>query len=184
MIRKTLRVALILRQIDQAYDHKSWHGPTLRGALKGVNAETATRRPAPGRHNIWELAVHAAYWKYTVLRRITSLPKGSFALSGSNWFPRPEELSEATWRRDLRLLEDTHQHLRSAVETVRDKDLDRVPPGRSNSSRDCATKRPGAPPQDATASLRAPTTFNNSPSGSFSTRESTLRIIVARVAAS
>jgi hypothetical protein len=124
-----MRVALILRQIDKAYDHKSWHGPTLRGALKGVNAETAAWRPAAGRHNIWELAVHAAYWKYTVLRRIADLPKGSFPLSGSNWFPRPEDRSELAWKRDLRLLEDTHRELRAAVETVRDKDLDRIAPG-------------------------------------------------------
>jgi len=59
---KNPRVQLLLRALDTAYDHSSWHGPILRGSLRGVSAEEAAWRPAPGRHNIWELAVHAAYW--------------------------------------------------------------------------------------------------------------------------
>ena len=124
-----MRLEVILRLMDQAYDHKSWHGPTLKGALRGVRAEAAAWRPEPGRHNVWELAVHAAYWKYTVLRRITGAPQGSFPLAGSDWFARPEELSEAAWKEDLRLLQQMHQKLRAAVETVREEDLDKVPQG-------------------------------------------------------
>jgi DinB family protein len=124
-----LRVTLIVRLMDQAYDHKAWHGPTLRGSLRGVRAPTAAWRPGTDRHNIWELAVHAAYWKYTVMRRVTGAPKGSFPLAGSDWFERPEELSEAAWKRDLQLLEDTHQQLRRAVLTVSDDDLDQIPAG-------------------------------------------------------
>lgn len=39
----------------------------------------------------------AAYWKYAVWRRLTGSKRGSFALEGSNWFPRPEERS-AAWQ--------------------------------------------------------------------------------------
>jgi hypothetical protein len=124
-----MRIKLIVRLIDQAYDHKAWHGPTLRGSLRGVRAETAAWRPRMDRHNIWELAVHAAYWKYTVIRRVSGSPRGSFPLAGSNWFKRPDELSETAWKRDLRLLEDTHQELRSAVLTVSDDRLDQIPSG-------------------------------------------------------
>jgi hypothetical protein len=88
------RVALLLQAYDQGYDHKSWHGPVLRGTLRGVTAEQAAWRPAPGRHNIWELAVHAAYWKYSILRRIRRMDRGSFPFPGSNWFPRPVEPGE------------------------------------------------------------------------------------------
>lgn len=123
------RVALLLRLLDQAYDKKAWHGPTLRGALRGVSAEEAAWRPGPGRHNVWELAVHCAYWKYTVVRRITGEKRGSFPLPGSNWFPRPVEPSEAAWKADLALLADTHRALREAVAGVSDAQLDRVPPG-------------------------------------------------------
>src|SRR5688500_2523546 len=64
-------VAQILFLLDTAYDHASWHGPNLRGAIRGVTPPRAAWRPAPGRHNIWELVVHAAYWKYVAWRRLT-----------------------------------------------------------------------------------------------------------------
>ena len=58
----------LLQLLDESYDRKSWHGPNLRGSLRGVTAEEAAWRPAAERHNIWEIALHAAYWKYAVLR--------------------------------------------------------------------------------------------------------------------
>lgn len=126
------RVALLLHALDQGYDHKSWHGPVLRGSLRGLTAEQAAWRPAPGRHNIWELTVHAAYWKYAVLRRLRRDLRGTFPLKGSNWFPRPvpdTAPSEEDWRADLRLLADMHRELRQAVQGVSDEALDQVPEG-------------------------------------------------------
>jgi hypothetical protein len=124
-----VRVALILRLLDQAYDHKAWHGTTLRGSLRGVSAEQAAWRPGEGRHNIWELAVHAAYWKYTVLRRIEGMERGSFPLEGSNWFTRPVELSEKAWKADLRLLQEMHEKLRAAVGKVKEAELEKAVDG-------------------------------------------------------
>ena len=105
----------LVNLLDEAFDKKSWHGPNLRGALRGVSAKQAAWRPAPDRHNIWEYAVHAAYWKYVVRRRFTGEKRGSFPLSGSNFFPRPADPGEAAWRADLALLEAQHQDLRRAV---------------------------------------------------------------------
>ena len=110
-----MSVAPYLDAIDLAYDRQSWHGTNLRGSLRGVTARQAAWRPAPGRHNIWELAVHAAYWKYAVLRRLTGAKRGSFALEGSNWFARPVQPTDAAWKADLALLERTHRELRAAV---------------------------------------------------------------------
>jgi hypothetical protein len=104
-----------LEIIDQGYDRKAWHGPNLRQSLRGVSCEAAAWRPGPRRHNIWEIAVHAAYWKYIVRRRLRGDKRGSFALKGSNWFLRPVELSEKAWRADLALLESEHRQLRQAV---------------------------------------------------------------------
>jgi len=56
--------------IDQAFDHKAWHGTNLKGSLRGMTAAEAAWRPAEGRHNAWEVAIHCAYWKYTVWRRL------------------------------------------------------------------------------------------------------------------
>ena len=113
---------LMLRLFDEAYKKKTWHGPNLRQAIRGVSAKQAARRPGAGRHNIWEETVHAAYWKYAVRRRIEGGKKGPFALPGSNFFPRPEKgrASEAAWRADKELLDREHRALRAAIERVLD----------------------------------------------------------------
>src|SRR5713226_8374904 len=101
---------LLLRILDDAYERKAWHGPNLRGSLRGVTANEALWRPAAGRHNIWELAVHCAYWKYAVRRRLTDVKRGAFSRKGSNWLP-----SGDSWEKDLRLLRDEHRALRDAI---------------------------------------------------------------------
>lgn len=107
-------VELLLQQLDRGFDKASWHGPNLRGAIRRVDARQAAWRPARDRHNIWEIVVHAAYWKYAVRRRLLGEKRGSFPLSGSNWFTRPAP-SSATWADDVQLLISTHQRLRDAV---------------------------------------------------------------------
>lgn len=103
----------LLALIDEAYEKKSWHGPNLRGVLRGVTEEQAAWRPAEGRHNIWELTVHAAYWKYTVRRRLLGEKRGSFAPKGSNWFTRPDGI--AKWADDLKILGEEHRKMRAAI---------------------------------------------------------------------
>jgi hypothetical protein len=105
-------IALLLDLVDEAFDRAAWHGPTLRGSLRGVTQAQASWRPRRGRHNIRELAVHAAYWKYAVRRRLTGTTRGSFALGGSNWFELPRGRS---WKDDLELLGDEHRQLRDAI---------------------------------------------------------------------
>ena len=111
---------LVLALLDEAYEKKTWHGPNLRQSIKGVTAKQAAWRPGPGRHNIWEVTLHAAYWKYAVRRRIEGGKRGSFVLKGSNFFPRPEpgKLNEAAWRADKKLLEREHRALRQTVAEI------------------------------------------------------------------
>jgi hypothetical protein len=111
---------IVLALIDEAYEKKTWHGPNLRQSVKGITAKQAAWRPGPGRHNIWELTLHAAYWKYAVRRRIEGGKRGSFALKGSNFFTRPEKgrLSESAWSADKKVLEREHRALRTAVAKV------------------------------------------------------------------
>lgn len=40
-------IRLLLALLDEAYDHESWHGPNLRGSVRGVNAGLAAWRPVP-----------------------------------------------------------------------------------------------------------------------------------------
>jgi hypothetical protein len=138
--------------LDQAYNKPSWHGTNLRGAVRRVTARQAAWRPSPRRHNIWELVVHAAYWKYAATRRFTDAPRGSFpppdwlarrpersrgAHKGSNWFRRPIDSAHAgdtAWRADLELLDEMHARLRIAVLRLSPRDLARTPAGRKVSN--------------------------------------------------
>jgi hypothetical protein len=109
--------SMLLDSLDEAFDRKSWHGPNLRGAIRGVTAAQAAWRPAGDRHNVWELTLHAAYWKYVVRRKILGEKHGSFSLAGSNFFERPESgaAAEVEWKRDIAILVAEHRKLRDAV---------------------------------------------------------------------
>jgi hypothetical protein len=126
-------MAELLAALDEAFDRQAWHGTNLRGSVRGLDARSAAWRPAPGRHNIWELVVHAAYWKYTVRRRLTGSKRGSFPLVGSNWFKRPQpgprSALAAAWQADLALLGDQHRKLRAVVAALPPASLGTLSPG-------------------------------------------------------
>jgi hypothetical protein len=110
--------------VDEGFDKSSWHGTTLLGSLRGMSLTTASWRPAPNRHNIWEIVVHAAYWKYAVRRRLTDDKRGSFPLKGSNWFARPDQSPDRRqWRDEVGLLVGEHRALRDAVARLSLRDL-------------------------------------------------------------
>jgi len=111
-------IRLLLDLVDEAFDRKAWHGTTLLGSIRGVSVDAAAWRPAPRRHNIWELTVHAGYWKYAVRRLLAGEKRGSFALKGSNWFIRPAtgaHRDEQAWAADVRLLIAEHRLLRETI---------------------------------------------------------------------
>jgi hypothetical protein len=118
----------LLDVVDQAFDRQSWHGPNLRGAIRGVTHDQALWRPQAERHNIWEQVLHAAYWKYTVRRRILGEKRGSFQHKASNWIT-PPQTTPAAWRRDVQLLVDTHRSMREAIANVPPEKLQKRLPG-------------------------------------------------------
>lgn len=128
---KNSEIRTILFLLDQAFDHRAWHGTNLKGSIRGMSASEAAWRPSPGRHSIWEIVVHAAYWKYVARRRLLGEARGSFPLKGSNWFARPTDgaAQEAEWKRDLALLNETHRSLREAIAGLSPEDLDVTPEG-------------------------------------------------------
>ncbi len=127
--KRSPRLTTLLALLDEAFDARAWHGTNLRGSLRRVSAQQAAWRPGPRRHNVWEIAVHAAYWKYAVRRRLTGEKRGSFALSGSNWFERPTEPTEGAWRNDVKLLVDEHRRLREVVAALDERVLSKKTTG-------------------------------------------------------
>jgi hypothetical protein len=116
-------VGPLLAALDEAYDRRSWHGTNLRGAIARIEPAQVTWRPGPDRHNVWELVVHAAYWKYVIRKRLTRGGRGGFPIAGSNFFARPGRFDPAAWQADLDLLADQHRQLRATVAGLGEADL-------------------------------------------------------------
>ena len=122
-------LALLLEAIDRGYDLRSWHGPNLKGSIRGVSPRHAEWRVAAGRKTIAEQVAHAAYWKYAARRRLRDDPRGSFPLAGSNWFAIESPLSRGRWKSLIELLATEHDALREAVAGFPEERLATTPPG-------------------------------------------------------
>ena len=120
-------LTVLMNLVEESYMRKAWHGPNLRGSLRGITPKEAARRPQPGRHNIWEILVHCAYWKYVVRRRILGQRRGSFPIEGSNWFKRPIAVTSTAFSNDIAILEDTHRTMVAAIQSLEPAALWRIP---------------------------------------------------------
>lgn len=119
------RIQMLLTLIDQAYDQATWHGPNLRNSLRGVSVNQALWRPQPKRHNIWELALHCAYWKYMATRALGGdTIRGGFPRKPANFPAIPTTPTAKAWKEDLEFLERCHLELRQAVAELEPARLD------------------------------------------------------------
>ena len=122
-------IGVLLEQLDCVYRGKAWHGPTLRGSLRGIKPQEAgTARTHSGR-TIADIALHCAYWKYSVRRRIQNSKRGAFPWMGSNWFTLPLPLTHELWDKLLTTLDNEHEALRHVVESFPESLLARIPKG-------------------------------------------------------
>ena len=117
----------LIALLNEGFRQRAWHGTNLMGSIRGLDPATAAWRPGPGRHNIWELIVHCAYWKYAVTRLLTGAKSGSFAYDGSNFFPRDGGTTDDL-KRDIRLLRRCHRDLVAAASKVKPGELGRKAP--------------------------------------------------------
>ena len=79
------------RVLDEGYGPGAWHGADLKAALADVTAALAFWRPAQGRHNIAEIALHHAYCTHAVRAQVSGRPADPFVLEGSDWFDLADE---------------------------------------------------------------------------------------------
>ena len=120
---------LLVWNLQPPPGRKNWHGgPSPVGALRGVTAAQAAWRPTARRRSIWELALHIAYWKYTVRRHLEAGERPRFPRSPANFPDQPEPSDDAAWTRDVALLRAEHERLVTAVRTLASERLDEVPP--------------------------------------------------------
>lgn len=122
--------ALLFTAFNEAFTRGSWHGATLLQSIRGVNESMASWRPAPGRHNIWEVVVHAAFWKHVVRERLTGKKDTTFPYAGRNWFVCPS--GDRTFKADIALLKSEHKKLRAIVAGLGRAALEKPVHGRRN----------------------------------------------------
>lgn len=124
MSQENPSLALLVALLDQAYDHRSWHGPNLLGSLRGVSWKQALERPGPQRHCIWEIVLHCAYWKYVALRKLSpGMKRGSFLLKPANWPQLPGSPTPEDWEAAKACLHVYHESLRRRVLALEPHDL-------------------------------------------------------------
>ncbi len=123
------RLKEILNLLDPPAGTRLWYGgASVAGSLRGVTPQQAAWKPAGGRHCIWELALHVAYWKYAVRRKLDDSPQGSFPRSPANWPAVPKPADERHWKADRALLRSEHAQLVEAVRAFDARRLDEVAP--------------------------------------------------------
>jgi hypothetical protein len=109
-------IGLLVEVLDHAFDRPAWHGTNLRGSIRRISVDEALWRPMAGRHCIWEIVLHCAYYKYVQARRIDNDPvRGGFPRKPSGWPALPGRAGETAWRQDVELLVEYHQRLREAA---------------------------------------------------------------------
>ncbi len=127
MAKQSEQIKLLLEIYDQAYNKSAWHGTNLRGTLKSLKLTELLYRPQHNRHNIWEIALHCAYWKYVVLRRLVDGKKGEFPRKPSDFPKLPNKPTLKDWKNDLALLDNYYIRLRNAIEQFPNSKLYKSP---------------------------------------------------------
>src|SRR5688572_27156801 len=105
------------RILQEGYGPGAWHGPDLAVAISDVTPKTALRRPAPGAHNIAEVALHHAWFVRSVTAQLTGRTPDAFPVEGQDWF----EVDEATgpsWEEVKATVAGFHEDLARAVADI------------------------------------------------------------------
>jgi hypothetical protein len=76
----------LTRILNEGFGAGAWHGADLKAALSDVTPDLAFWRPAAGRHNIAEIALHHAYAVRNVIGKLTNRQPEPFVLDGDDWF--------------------------------------------------------------------------------------------------
>jgi hypothetical protein len=102
------------RILQEGYGPGAWHGPDLKAAVADVDGSLAFWRPAKGRHNIAEIALHHAFVLRNVRAQLSGKPAEEFVLEGDDWFEVGNDKA-LSWKKVLTTLESQQEKLATLV---------------------------------------------------------------------
>jgi hypothetical protein len=105
------------RIANEGYGTGAWHGPDLKAALGDVTAASAFRRPAAGRHNVAEIALHHAFCSRNVRAQLSGAAVEPFVLDGNDWFAVDSEKT-LTWRRVQEVVDEQQRQLTKTLAAI------------------------------------------------------------------
>ena len=98
---------------------KNFWQASLIKQIEGLTMEQALYKPNPGRHGIWQIVRHIAYWKHWALTYLNeNIPLDAKA---DNWAPMPEVQTEETWNEEILRLQKLNNDCITAAEGLGDK---------------------------------------------------------------
>jgi hypothetical protein len=107
-------VGIESRVLNEGYGPGAWHGADLKAALADATPELAFWRPAPGRHNIAEIALHHAFCARAVQSQLSGRSPEPFVLAGEGWFDVADEHT-LSWPTIRATVESEQQRLAALV---------------------------------------------------------------------
>jgi hypothetical protein len=107
------------RLLQEGYGPGAWHGPDLKAALADVTPALAFWRPAPGRHNIAEIALHHAYYARSVRAQVSGKKAEPFVMAGEDWFALDDE-RKLSWEKIRATVDEEQERL---GEVIRDLEV-------------------------------------------------------------
>jgi hypothetical protein len=110
-------IASLSRILSEGYGPGAWHGADLKAALADVAPAQAFRRPAPGRHNIAEIALHHAWCVRNVRAQLSGEPQEPIVLEGDDWFEVPDKATLG-WSKVLDTVDVQQQRLADLVSRI------------------------------------------------------------------
>ncbi len=113
-IPEKLDARVLSRIVEEGYGPGAWHGNDLKAALADVTGEVAFWRPAAGRRNIAEIALHHAYCVRSVRGQISGMALEPFVLQGEDWFEL-ESAGPLQWAGVKAALSSEQQKLAAAI---------------------------------------------------------------------
>ncbi len=110
------------RILDEGFGPGAWHGNDLKAAIADVSPTLAFRRPATGRHNIAEIALHHAYVVHAVRAKLGDSKVEPFVMAGEDWFVL-DDASKLDWPSIQQTLSEEQRKLAAVAGKSQDFEL-------------------------------------------------------------